>query len=170
MDSLVQKSAHALKIANVNELANKCNQVVAESKELEKTIEKLNQQIADIKSNNIFDNVKDIDGVNVVSGIFQNTKTDVLLQMGDKAKDKYSNVVGAFIGEFEGKGTICVVCGKDAITKGLNAGKIVKAIAELTGGKGGGRPDTARAGVGDLSKIETALNELETIVKSMLTK
>ena len=168
MDSLVQKSAHALKIANVNELANKCNQVVAESKELEKTIEKLNQQIADIKSNNIFDNVKDIDGVNVVSGIFQNTKTDVLLQMGDKAKDKYSNVVGAFIGEFEGKGTICVVCGKDAIAKGLNAGKIVKAIAELTGGKGGGRPDTARAGVGDLSKIETALNELETIVKSMI--
>ncbi len=168
MDSLVQKSAHALKIANINELANKCNQVVAESKELEKTIEKLNQQIADIKSNNIFDNVKDIDGVNVVSGIFQNTKTDVLLQMGDKAKDKYSNVVGAFIGEFEGKGTICVVCGKDAIAKGLNAGKIVKAIAELTGGKGGGRPDTARAGVGDLSKIETALNELETIVKSMI--
>lgn len=168
MNNLVEESAHALKIANVNELSNKCNQVVAENKELEKTITKLNQQIAELKSNNIFDNIKDVNGINIVSGIFQNTKPDVLLQMGDKAKDKYSNVVGAFIGEFENKGTILVVCGKEAINMGMNAGKIVKAIAELTGGKGGGRPDSARAGVGDLSKVDSAMAELENIVKSMI--
>lgn len=168
MNNLVEESAHALKIANVNELSNRCNQVVAENKELEKTITKLNQQIAELKSNNIFDNIKDVNGINIVSGIFQNTKPDVLLQMGDKAKDKYPNGVGAFASELDGKGTICVVCGKDAITKGMNAGKIVKAIAELTGGKGGGRPDTARAGIGDLSKIEKAMGELENIVKSMI--
>jgi alanyl-tRNA synthetase len=168
VDTLVQQSAHALKIANVNELANKCNQVVAESKELEKTIAKLNQQIADMKSNNIFDNVKDVDGVNVVSGVFANTKPDVLRQMGDKAKDKYSNVVGVFIGEVDGKGSICAVCGKDAIDKGVKAGDVVKAIAQLTGGKGGGRPDSAMAGVGDFSKVDSAIAELESIVKSMI--
>lgn len=168
MNNLVEKSAHALKIANVNELANKCNQMIVENKELEKTITKLNQEIADMKSNSIFDNVKEVEGISVVSGIFKDTKPDVLLQMGDKAKGKYSNVVGAFISEFENKGTICVVCGKEAINMGMNAGKIVKAIAELTGGKGGGRPDTARAGIGDLSKIEHAMSELENIVKSMI--
>ena len=168
INSLIKKSAQALKVANVHDLPIKCQQAVSENKELEKTITKLNQQIADMKSNNIFDNVKDINGINVVSGVFQNTKPDVLLQMGDKAKDKYSNVVGAFASEFEGKGTICVVCGKEAIAKGMNAGKIVKALAELTGGKGGGRPDTARAGIGDFSKIDTAIAELENIVKSMI--
>jgi alanyl-tRNA synthetase len=168
VNALVEQSAHALKLSNVNELANKCNQVVAESKELEKTIAKLNQQIADMKSNNIFDNVKDVDGVSVVSGVFSNTKPDVLRQMGDKAKDKYSNVVGVFIGEVDGKGSICAVCGKDAIAKGVKAGDVVRAIAQLTGGKGGGRPDSAMAGVGDFSKVDSAIAELENVVKSLI--
>jgi len=168
MSNLIEQSAQALKVANTHELSNKCHQIVAETKELEKTIGKLNQQIADIKSNNIFDNVKEVDGINIVSGIFANTKPDVLRQMGDKAKDKYSNVVGVFAGEVDGKGSICAVCGKDAISKGMNAGKIVKAIAELTGGKGGGRPDSAMAGAGDFSKVDTAIAELENVVKSLL--
>lgn len=168
IDNLVEKSAHALKLANVNELANKCNQVVTENKKLEKTILNLNQQIAEIKSSSIFNNIKEVDGIKVVKGVFKDTKPDVILQMGDKTKDKYSNGVGLFISEFNGKGTIFAVCGKDSIAMGMNAGKIVKAIAELTGGKGGGRPDSARAGVGDLSKIESAMGELENIVKSMI--
>ena len=166
--STMEQSAQVLKLANTHELVSKCQQVVAENKELEKTIDKLNQQIADIKSNNIFDNVKEVDGISIVSGVFKNTKPDVLLQMGDKVKDKYSNGVGAFIGEVDGKGSIVVVCGKDAISKGMHAGKIVKAIAELTGGKGGGRPDSARAGVGDFSKVDSAIAELSNIVSSMI--
>ena len=166
--STMEQSAQVLKLANTHELVSKCQQVVAENKELEKTIDKLNQQIADIKSNNIFDNVMEVNGISIVSGVFKNTKPDVLLQMGDKVKDKYSNGVGAFIGEVDGKGSIVVVCGKDAISKGMHAGKIVKAIAELTGGKGGGRPDSARAGVGDFKKVDSAIAELSNIVSSMI--
>ncbi len=166
--STMEQSAQVLKLANTHELVSKCQQVVAENKELEKTIDKLNQQIADIKSNNIFDNVTEVNGISIVSGVFKNTKPDVLLQMGDKVKDNYSNGVGAFIGEVDGKGSIVVVCGKDAISKGMHAGKIVKAIAELTGGKGGGRPDSARAGVGDFNKVDSAIAELSNIVSSMI--
>ncbi|MGN1411163.1 MAG: alanine--tRNA ligase [Oscillospiraceae bacterium] len=168
MNDLVKKSIHALKIANVNELANKCTQIVGENKELEKTINNLNQQIADLKSSSVFTNLKEVDGIYIARGVFKNTKPDILLQMGDKAKNKYPNSVGVFVNELDDKGNILVVCGKDAITKGMNAGKIVKTLAEMTGGKGGGRPDTARAGIGDLSKIEQAMGELENIVKSMV--
>jgi alanyl-tRNA synthetase len=168
LNALVEKSAHALKVSNVNDLPNKCQLALAENRELEKTITQLNQKLADMQSNSIFDNVKDVDGVNVVSGVFKNTKPDVLRQMGDKAKDKYSNVVGVFIGEVDGKGSICAVCGKDAIAKGVKAGDIVKAIAKLTDGKGGGRSDSAMGGIGDLNKVDNALNELENVVKTLI--
>lgn len=168
INSLLINSAQALKVSNINDLPNKCQQAVTENRELEKTINKLNQQIADLKSSEILDNTQEIMGINTVNGIFNNTKPEELLQMGDKVKDKYNNIIGVFAGEFDGKGTLCVVCDKEAISKGMHAGKIVKALAVLTDGKGGGRPDTARAGVGNFSKVETAFNELENIIKSMI--
>ncbi|MBQ5418455.1 MAG: hypothetical protein IIU25_05515, partial [Oscillospiraceae bacterium] len=55
--------------------------------------------------------------------------------------------------------SILCVCGKDAVAKGAHAGKIVKEVAALTGGKGGGRPDSAMAGAGDVSKLAEALGK-----------
>ncbi len=166
--NIVLNSAQALKIANPMELVSKCEAMTAEVKELEKQIEKLNQQIADSKTSGMFENAEDVDGLMVVSGMFKNTKPDVLRQMGDKARDKYSNVVAVFAGEFEGKGSICCVCGKDAVAKKVLAGKVVQKIAALTGGKGGGRPDSAMAGAGDINKIDDALAQLRDVVKEFL--
>jgi len=60
------------------------------------------------------------------------------------------------------------VCGKDAVKAGAHAGKIVKEVAAITGGKGGGRPDSAMAGVMDLTKIDEALLALPSILEKML--
>ncbi|MGN0606366.1 MAG: alanine--tRNA ligase [Oscillospiraceae bacterium] len=166
--SIVMNSAKALKLANPMEVAAKCEAMSAEIKELEKQIEKLNQQIADSKTGDMFEKAVDIDGLMVVSGMFKNTKADVLRQMGDKARDKYSNIVAVFAGEFEGKGSICCVCGKDAVAKKVLAGKVVQKVAALTGGKGGGRPDSAMAGAGDINKIDEALAQLCDIVKKFI--
>ena len=66
------------------------------------------------------------------------------------------------------KANLCVACGKAAQAKGAHAGKLVKAIAELVGGKGGGKPERAMAGVGDISKIDSALNSSKEIVINSL--
>ena len=58
--------------------------------------------------------------------------------------------------------------GKPAIEKGVLAGKVIKNIAELTGGKGGGRPDSAMAGVGDLNKVDDALGQVEKIISELV--
>lgn len=166
--NIVMNSAHALKLANPMEVAVKCESMSNEIKELEKQIAKLNQQIADSKTGDMFENAVEFDGLKLVSGVFKNTKPDVLRQMGDKARDKYSNIVAVFAGEFEGKGSICCVCGKDAVAKKVLAGKVVQKISALTGGKGGGRPDSAMAGVGDINKIDSALAQLENTVKELM--
>jgi alanyl-tRNA synthetase len=166
--NIVLGSAEALKLTNPVELTAKCEAMAVEMKNLEKQIEKLNQQIADSKTSGMFENAEEIDGLMIVSGMFKNTKPDVLRQMGDKARDKYSNIVAVFAGEFEGKGSICCVCGKDAVSRKVLAGKVVQKIASLTGGKGGGRPDSAMAGAGDINKIDEALSQLGNVVKEFL--
>jgi alanyl-tRNA synthetase len=166
--NIVMKSAHVLKLANPMEVASKCEAMSAEIKNLEKQIEKLNQQIADSKTGDMFENAVEVGGLKVVSGMFKNTKPDVLRQMGDKAKDKYTDIVAVFAGEIDGKGSICCVCGKDAVAKKVLAGKVVQKVAALTGGKGGGRPDSAMAGAGDINKIDSALSQLADIVKEFL--
>ena len=58
--------------------------------------------------------------------------------------------------------------GKEALAKGLNAGKIVRAVAQITGGNGGGKPDMAMAGAKDLTKVDEALAAVESIIREML--
>ncbi|MDR1674317.1 MAG: hypothetical protein LBR54_02565, partial [Oscillospiraceae bacterium] len=63
----------------------------------------------------------------------------------------------------DGKGNLYCVCGKDAIAKGMKAGNIVKQAAMLTGGNGGGRPESASASIGDISKAEMALEYFQSV-------
>ena len=63
---------------------------------------------------------------------------------------------------------MCIRDSPEAVAKGANAGKIVKEIAAIAGGKGGGKPDTAMAGIADVTKIDEALLALTDIVKNMI--
>jgi alanyl-tRNA synthetase len=78
-----------------------------------------------------------------------------------------SNLVGVLVGVNEGKGNILVVSGADAVKAGVHAGKLVKAVCTLTGASGGGRPDSAMGGVGDLSKVDAALAQAAELVAGM---
>lgn len=88
---------------------------------------------------------------------------DALRKLGDSVKDRNEDIIALFAGIIGEKGTLYCVCTKGAVEKGANAGKIVREIASLTGGKGGGKPDSAMAGIGDISKVDSAMNEFTTI-------
>jgi alanyl-tRNA synthetase len=66
------------------------------------------------------------------------------------------------------KGNLLTVCSKEAIEKGVAAGKLVSMVAGVTGGKGGGKPDSAMAGMGDASKAEDALGQVVAFVTDMI--
>ncbi|MDE5946160.1 MAG: alanine--tRNA ligase [Oscillospiraceae bacterium] len=164
----IAESAKAFKLANPNELPEKCASVAGELKEKEKTIESLSQQIANSKIDGIFDNAKEINGIKVVSVKLENTDKDMLRKLGDALKAKETSFIAVIAGVSDGKGTFYCVCTDDAVKKGTHAGNIVKKISAVTGGKGGGRPDNAMAGAGDINKIKDALLNLEDIVAEML--
>ena len=88
--------------------------------------------------------------------------------MGDDIRDKNPDAVAVFADVNGSSASILCVCGKDAVAAGANAGKIVKEIAAVTGGKGGGRPDSAMAGAGDISLIGKALEAAVSIVEGFV--
>ena len=157
------KSAKALRLANITELPEKCASVFAESKEKDKKLESLNQQIANAKISAVFENAEEVNGVKLVSAKMEGSAPDALRKLGDSVKDRNEDIIALFAGIAGGKGTLYCVCTKGAVAKGADAGKIVRAVATLTGGKGGGKPDSAMAGIGDISKTDSAVNEFVSI-------
>ena len=93
-----------------------------------------------------------------------NTRPDMLRKMGDELKAREADAVAVVAGVDGEKANLVVVCGKNAVAKGAHAGKIAGKVAALTGGKGGGRPDSAMAGIGDRFKIDEALDKVNEIV------
>ncbi len=158
------KSAQIIKAPNPNELVARCNVVAAEMKALEKEVTELNGKLADSQINGIFDNAVTVGSAKVVSAIFANVTPDILRAMGDKIKDKAPDIVAVLCTMGGESDSILCVCGKDAVASGAHAGKIVQKVSAITGGKGGGRPDSAMAGVGDKHKIDDAILELNNIV------
>ena len=96
------------------------------------------------------------------------TGSEALRTMCDKARDLAPNVVAVIAGTSNGKATIAVACGKNAQEKGAHAGNIVRAVAKIAGGNGGGKADSAMAGAKDLTMLDEALAAVEGIVAEML--
>ena len=161
-------AASILKIANPAKLAERCHTLTEEIKEKDRQIQKLTQQLAGNQLSGMFENAKEINGIKIISALLNGTAPDMLRQLGDKVKEQTEDVVAVFAGVADEKGTLYCVCGKNAVSKGAHAGKIVQRIAAITGGKGGGRPDNAMAGIGKNYMIDEALQSLESIANEFL--
>ena len=164
----VAQAAAAIKAPNVNELAARCSAAAAEIKALEKQVAELNSKIASSQIDSVFNNAVEYNGCRIVSARFDNVKSDVLRTMGDQIKDKAPDVIAVLASVADNGGSMLCICGKDAVASGAHAGKIVQKASALTGGKGGGRPDSAMAGIGDKNKVDAAFAGLVDIVKEFV--
>ena len=91
-----------------------------------------------------------------------------LRQIGDFLKDKEAHVVAVLASVNDGKVTLLAVCGQEAVSKGLKAGDLVRHVAAICGGKGGGKADSAMGGGTDLSKVDDALAAVDDFVMEKL--
>ena len=154
----LDKTCAALKAQNADELVHRAESVMAELREKDRKIESMEQAAANAK------NVPEINGVKLVCAKLDGMGADGLRKTGDSVADKFDCFVAVLAGTADGKSTILCKCSKSAVEKGANAGAFVREIAAVAGGKGGGKPDQAMAGIPDASKIGDALAAAADIV------
>ena len=162
------KFASATFKSSDNEVKDRISALVAENKAKDKEIQNLNAEMTKLKSADMFSSAVDVDGLELYTAKVEGTTPDALRSMGDDVKAKGDNVVAVLAGVNGDKANLVAVCGKGAIAKGVKAGNLVKEVAKIANGGGGGRPDSAMAGAKDVTKIDEALSKAEEIVKSLI--
>lgn len=166
-EAMVKLVAAAFKTSD-NEINERASAIITELKDKDKEIQKLNAELTKLKSADMFSKPVMIDGLELYTAKVDGTTPDALRSMGDDLKAKSDNVVAVIAGVNGEKANLVAVCGKNAIAKGVKAGDLVREIAKLAGGGGGGRPDSAMAGAKDLSKLDSAVAAVEETVKGMM--
>ncbi|MBP3855124.1 MAG: alanine--tRNA ligase [Ruminiclostridium sp.] len=164
----ISDAAAVLKVPNANALVQKCESITAELSDAKKEIDKLTRQLSANAMGDLTANASEINGIKVFSATLEGTVGDSLRKAGDDIKSKYDSFIAVLAGHADGKGNFLCICSKEAVAKGANAGQIVKQIAAIAGGKGGGKPDSAMAGIADISKIDEALAALNGIAEGMI--
>ena len=165
---MLQDVCAAVKASGPDELLAKAQALVSENRAKDRKIAALTEELTHLKSSDVFASAQKVGDLDVYIARLDGTAPDALRTMGDEIKAKGDNAVGV-IGSVNGdKANIVAVCGKQAIACGVKAGDLVREVAKLAGGGGGGRPDSAMAGAKDISKLDEALSEVLVIVQSMM--
>ncbi len=168
-DALIAHAAAAIKAAPV-ELVHKAEQMMGELRQASHQVEVLNARVAAMRSVELlnFARTAGDSGVNVLAMQVEDVTPDMLRTLSDSLRDKAPNLVSVLALVHDGKINFVAACGKEAVKKGAHAGNILKQIAKIAGGGGGGRPDSATAGGKDVSKLEEALEAVNNIVEQMV--
>jgi len=162
VESELKKAAGLLR-ANPMELADRIEKIQKHQKELEREIASLKSKLAAKDSVDLMSKAKEIKGVNVLTAVVEAPDVKTLRDFGDKLRDKMHSGVILLGSEVEGKAMLLCMVTKDLASR-YHAGNIIKAVAPVVGGSGGGRPDMAQAGGPHPENLEKALAKLEELI------
>ncbi|GIM27919.1 alanine--tRNA ligase [Clostridium polyendosporum] len=166
-NTVLKEAASALK-CNEKDVLRKITAQALEVKDKEKEISELKAKLLQGAENDIINNSKDVKGVQVVTASLKDIDANGLRDLADKVRNKL-NVGVVVLGSVAGdKVNLVAMATKSALEKGIHCGKIIKEVAAITGGGGGGRPDMAQAGGKDASKLSDALSKSYEIVETLV--
>ena len=173
IDSLNSKifgTAAALKVANPSDIEKKAVSISNELKEKDREIEALTAQLTEMRSGSLFDNAVEVGSLKVIAANAGEVTVEELRQLSDKAKAEGDNIVAVFgaVNKEKGSANFAACCASEAVKCGVKAGDVVRAVAKLAGGNGGGKPDFAMAGAKDIDKVDEAIAAVADIVKSLI--
>ena len=171
--ALLAETAETLKAGQQEEVPEKAAQLTAELKAVQKELEALKAGIAAQKVEELLKTATEVEGLQIVSASFPGTGGDAVRGMCDRARDAATPdtvVVLAGIQEDKGSVSFGCYCGPEAVRRGVKAGDVVREVAKICGGKGGGRPDIAMAGGRDLSKVDEAVKAAASIAVRLLNQ
>jgi alanyl-tRNA synthetase len=146
------------------ETAERTEKLLRRERELEKEIEALKGKLAARDSGELLDRVRQINGIAVLATVVEASDVKTLREFGDKLRDRLRSGIILLGSRADGKAMLLCLVTKD-LTERYHAGKIIKAIAPLVGGSGGGRPDMAQAGGQKPENLEQALERLPDLLR-----
>lgn len=159
-------ASQALK-CTIDEVPHRAENLVAELKEAEHKVNALQDKLAHNALGDLLGAAVEVNGVTVIAAKYDNMPVDRLRKLGDALKEQIPCGFFAFASAVEGKVTFVAMATKEAVAKGVHAGNIVREMAQITGGGGGGKPDSAQAGGKDASKIDAALERAMELLQQL---
>ena len=149
-------------------LVERARQQMDELREAKRAIEQFKAKESAGGAESMLAAAKSLGGLHIVTAKKKDLDANALRQMGDVLRDKDAAVVALIASVSGDKITLQCVCGKDAVAKGIRAGDIIKTIAPIVSGRGGGKPDSAMGGGTDLGKLDEALAAVEKYVSEKI--
>ena len=165
-DGLIHEAAKELKAPNPNNIAKRAAALQGEIKEMKRELDSANSRLAEIRTEALLSDLKTIGKFRVVCARVD-MRADQVRSLADTVKAKYEDGVAVFAAVDGGKLNFVVAAGSAAVKAGAHAGKIAGAVAEICGGKGGGRPDSAMSGGKDASRVAEALAHAEKLLSEI---
>ncbi len=166
--ALAEETAGALKAGNPLNIAERARMLTAELKEKAQAVSKLEGQLAAGKIDSMLDSAKAVGSLKLVSAVLDGASSDDVKNMCEQVKAKLPESVSVFAAKNSEKLTFCVACGADAVKSGAHAGNLVREVAKIAGGNGGGRPDFAMAGGKDAAKAIEAVAAAEAFLSAQI--
>lgn len=160
------KDTSALLKSNVAEVPKRIEALFAQLKEAQRENESLKAKLGSIEAGALADQVRSVDGVNVLAAQVSAADMDSLRNIVDQMKAKLGSAIIVLGAASEGKVNLVAAVTPDLTARGYHAGKLVKEAAAICGGGGGGRPDMAQAGGKEPGKLQEALQQVEAFVRA----
>ncbi len=167
-EALINETAAELKVQNPADISRRAVQLQEELRDARKQAETLNSKLAAAQTSRILDCARQVGAVRVATYSLENASSEMPRAICDELKASNDDVVVVISNVSAGKLTFAAACGKKAVEAGAHAGNILKQVSAVTGGKGGGRPDSAMSGGKDIDKLGDALDAVYGIVEGML--
>lgn len=166
-ETLINEVCASLKTKE-DSLVQRVSSILEENKTLSKELHDIKTKMSLQSVESVLDSKVDINGVNLVSTKFEDMDMNTLKEVADNLRDKLVSGVIVLANVADDKLNFVVTATPDVIDKGIHSGNIVREVAKIAGGKGGGRPNMAQAGATDISKVDEALNYASEVVKTQV--
>jgi alanyl-tRNA synthetase len=166
---LIRKTAASLKTTPA-ELYTRMEQMLKESKELRQQMDQMQSKLLANDAERFLYAAKNVEGLNVITATLSSMSAGALRKIGDMLRDKDENVVAVLSSVTDEKITFHAVCGKKAVASGIKAGDLIRTVTSITGGSGGGKPDSAMGGGKDPLMLDNALAVVDNFVSEHIKK
>ncbi len=167
MENTIGEIAETIK-TDKNNIIEKVKTLTEDLKEKDRQIEKMKSKMASSIADDILKDKKQVEDVSFITYKVNNMDMNALRNLGDEIKNRLGEGVIVLASEMDGKIFFVTMVTETLIKRGVHAGNIIREVAKVTGGSGGGRPDMAQAGGKDVEKIDAALEIVSDTIRDQL--